>query len=90
MGEGTCLRDEQRFVLFRETVRIVKGRAVVIANISDTSTRRVMDLAELASEAKVDGVAMTPRFGMLQRKPNETLVHVDSGGGAGASAGVVL
>ena len=76
MGEGTSLRDDQRFVLFRETVRIVKGRAVVIANISDTGTQRVLDLVELAAKAKVDCAAMTPRFGLPQRNPGETLGHI--------------
>lgn len=72
MGEGVALRDRERAVLFKETVRIVKGRVPVMASVSDNGTRRMLDNVDVAVEAKVDSVVATPRMAFPPRTPGET------------------
>ena len=72
MAEGIALRDSQRAILFRESVRIVNGRVPILANVSEISTKRALDNVTMAVEAKVDAVVATPRMVFPSRTPGET------------------
>ncbi len=72
MGEGIALRDNQRAILFRESVRIVNGRVPVLANVSEMSTKRALDNVAMAVAAKVDAVVATPRMVFPGRTEGET------------------
>lgn len=72
MGEGVALRDRERAILFKETVRIVKGRVPVMASVSDNGTKRMLGNVDIAVEAKVDSVVATPRMAFPPRIPGET------------------
>lgn len=72
VGEGNALRDRERARLLREGVRLVAGRVPVLANVSDTSTVRVLDNIGMASAAGVDAVVATPRMSFPSRTPDDT------------------
>ena len=72
MGEGVALRDRERSILFKETVRIVKGRVPIMASVSDSGTQRMLDNVDSAVEAKVDSVVATPRMAFPPRTPGES------------------
>jgi len=72
MGEGVALRDRERAILFKETVRIVKGRVPVMASVSDNGTKRMLDNVDMAVEAKVDSVVATPRMAFPPRTQGES------------------
>ncbi len=72
IGEGIALRDRERMKLFLETVRIVDGRVPVLASISETGTKRVLDNLAMAEAANVDAVVTTPRMIFASRTEGET------------------
>ena len=76
IGEGAALRDSARRTLFGEAVRAARGRAPVLANVSETGSRRCLEQARSAERAGVSAVVATPRFGLPQRRPGETIGHV--------------
>jgi 4-hydroxy-tetrahydrodipicolinate synthase len=78
IGEGNALRDHDRFVLYREAVRITRGRVPVMASVSDTGTQRVLESVKQAVKANVDAVALTPRLVFPRRMPDETLRMVEA------------
>lgn len=78
IGEGLALRDCERARLFRHAVRIVRRRVPVLANVSDTGTRRTLDQMTAAIQAGVDAVVLTPRLSFPQRNSKETLRHVQA------------
>ncbi|MBE7537403.1 MAG: dihydrodipicolinate synthase family protein [Opitutaceae bacterium] len=77
MGEGLALRDSERERLVRETVRLVRGRAFVLAGISDASTLRLFDGISRIADAGVDGIVTTARlvFPARDRRDTERLVE---------------
>jgi dihydrodipicolinate synthase/N-acetylneuraminate lyase len=78
IGEGNALRDHEKFVLYREAVRIARGRVPVMASVSETGTQRIMEVVKLAEKAGVDAVALTPRLVFPRRTPDETLRMVEA------------
>lgn len=63
MGEFTLLTVRERRLLLEETVAAVRGRVLVLANISDSDGRRTIELGTHAAEAGADGaLVMLPPF----------------------------
>ena len=78
IGEGAALRDSERAVLYRRTVEIAEGCVPILANVSDASTRRSLDLLKIAEEAHVDAVVASARMSFPRRREEETLSHLGS------------
>jgi dihydrodipicolinate synthase/N-acetylneuraminate lyase len=58
-GEGPLLADADRAALFHTCVEASAGRAAVLANVSDTSTARVLAWVRAAADAGADAVVAT-------------------------------
>lgn len=78
IGEGLALRDSEKKTLFRESVRCVRGRIPVLANVSEISTNRSVDLTKMANDSGVDIVVTTARLCFPQRTQGETRRHVET------------
>lgn len=78
MGEGLALRDTERERIVRETVRLVRGRALVLAGISDTGTRRLLDGIARVADAGVDGIVTTARLVFPTRERGDTIRLVEA------------
>ncbi len=76
VGEGPALRDGEKATLYRETVRVARGRMAVLANVSEVSTARSLDLLTLAQAAGVDVVVANARFVFPRRSSGESARHV--------------
>ena len=61
-GEFANLPDSERLKGIEATVDEVAGRVPVIGNISSTSTKMSVDLAQQVSEMGMDGIALTPPY----------------------------
>ncbi|MSU69774.1 MAG: dihydrodipicolinate synthase family protein [Opitutaceae bacterium] len=72
IGEGAALRDRERARLARETVRLVRGRALVLAGVSDIGTIRLKDNIDQIADAGVDAVVTTPRIMFPSRNVGDT------------------
>ncbi len=74
MGEGTYLRDEEKFRALDIILDEVRGKVPVFANSADTSTTRSAELARRLSAAGADVIiAMLPLN--MPPTPEEMLTH---------------
>ncbi len=78
VGEGAALRDKEKAVLYREIARIVNSRVPILANVSETGTRRSIEVAGVAAEAGVDGIVTTARMSFPQKTLEESRRHVET------------
>lgn len=62
MGEFAPLEDKERFYLLEKVVEIVNKRVPVLAGVSDTGTKRVINNILKASEIGADAVVSVPPF----------------------------
>lgn len=60
LGEASTLTYEEKKVLIKETVKIVKGAVPVIINISEQTTKGAIHAAEVADECGAEGLMMLP------------------------------
>ena len=60
LGEASTLTDEERRILTRETVAIVKGKVPVLMNIAEQTTAAAIALAKTAEEDGAKGLMMLP------------------------------
>ncbi|HVW98298.1 MAG TPA: dihydrodipicolinate synthase family protein [Mucilaginibacter sp.] len=60
LGEASVLTDAEKIELLKETVRIVAGRAYVILNIAEQTTKAALQCAENALKYGADGLMMLP------------------------------
>ena len=60
LGEASTLTDEERRILTRETVAIVKGKVPVLMNIAEQTTAAAIVLAKTAEEDGAKGLMMLP------------------------------
>jgi 4-hydroxy-tetrahydrodipicolinate synthase len=72
VGEGSALRDRERARLAKETVCFVRGRALVLAGVSDCGTGRIKDNINQIADAGVDAVVTTPRIMFPSRDLGDT------------------
>ncbi len=78
MGEGFALRDRERERLVRETVRIVRGRAMVLANVSDAGTVRIREGIDQIADAGMDAIVTSARIMFPARDRSDTLQLLQS------------
>lgn len=62
MGEFAPLREKERIRLLEKVVEIVNKRIPVLAGVSDTGTKRVIDNILKAKEIGVDAIVSLPPF----------------------------
>lgn len=62
MGEGPLLPDSVCAEVLKETVRIVAGRILVMAGISEQSLPRVLGLGQVAKDAGADILLTAPAY----------------------------
>ncbi len=60
LGEASTLSYDEKKVLIRETVKIVKGSVPVIINIAEQTTKGAIHAAEVAEECGARGLMMLP------------------------------
>lgn len=60
LGEASTLVDEEKRVLTRKTVDIVKGKVPVLINIAEQSTKMAIQAAQKAEEDGAKGLMMLP------------------------------
>ena len=60
LGEASTLTYDEKKVLIRETVKIVKGSVPVIINIAEQTTKGAIHAAEVAEECGARGLMMLP------------------------------
>jgi 4-hydroxy-tetrahydrodipicolinate synthase len=73
-GEFAAFTAEERASAIEAVVRQSKGRAIVIANVSDAATRLALCHAERAEAAGADAVAATPPY-YYPHSQDELLAH---------------
>ncbi len=78
MGEGLALLDRERERLVRETVRLVRGRALVLAGVSDTGSNRIKESIDHIADAGADAVVTTARVMFPARDRDDTLRLVEA------------
>jgi 4-hydroxy-tetrahydrodipicolinate synthase len=61
-GEFTALTNAERRRAMEIAVEAIDGRAPMICGVMDSSTRRVIENIEVASEFQIDAVAATPPY----------------------------
>jgi 4-hydroxy-tetrahydrodipicolinate synthase len=62
MGQGPLLPEKLRAEVVRETVRIVDGRTLVVAGVSEQSLERALGQAEAVQQAGADILLSTPPY----------------------------
>lgn len=62
MGEGVSLVDGQKKVLLETAVEQAAGRVPILATVSETSTRRMLEYAAVACRAGADHLVCTAPF----------------------------
>ncbi|WP_282049717.1 dihydrodipicolinate synthase family protein [Maribacter aquivivus] len=60
LGEASTLTYEEKKVLMKETVKLVKGQVPVIINIAEQTTKGAIHAAEVAEECGATGLMMLP------------------------------
>lgn len=60
LGEASTLSNDEKRILVRETVRIVKGEVPVIINIAEQTTKAAIEAARDAKEDGASGLMMLP------------------------------
>ncbi|PWH83542.1 dihydrodipicolinate synthase family protein [Algibacter marinivivus] len=60
LGEASTLTDEERRILTRETVALVKGKVPVLMNIAEQTTKAAIGLAKTAEEDGAKALMMLP------------------------------
>lgn len=60
LGEASSLREEEKDILVRETVRIVDGKVPVVMNIAEQTTTGAIVAAEKAKANGASGLMMLP------------------------------
>ena len=73
-AEFPCLDPDERQAALEATVEAVAGRAPVVANVSDCSTRLAIRHARVARRAGVDAIALTPPY-YYPHSMDEMLAH---------------
>lgn len=61
-GESPTLSEQEKVDLFQFTVKVVNGRAPVIAGTGSNNTRGSIDLTKRAEEAGVDGIMLVAPY----------------------------
>lgn len=61
-GEIPSLTNAERQLVIRSTVEAARGRLPVVAGVTDTRMRSVVELANFAQDAGVDGVMITAPY----------------------------
>jgi len=72
-GEGPWLTDNQRFVLIKETVRVVNGRIPVSVQVTDNSAPRIIDNIKSAVKAGADIAVIAPPYYLMNATPSNIL-----------------
>lgn len=73
MGEGFALMDHERDRLIRETVRLVRRRAMVLAGVADAGTVRIKAGIGRIADAGVDAIVTSARAFFPARDRDDTL-----------------
>ena len=60
LGEASTLTYDEKKVLIKETVKLVKGEVPVIINIAEQTTKGAIHAAEVAEECGAKGLMMLP------------------------------
>jgi 4-hydroxy-tetrahydrodipicolinate synthase len=60
LGEASTLTDDEKRILVKETVRLVKSSVPVIINITEQTTTAAIDAAKKAKEDGASGLMMLP------------------------------
>ena len=60
LGEASTLTDDEKRILVKETVRIVKGQIPVIINIAEQTTKGAIEAARKAKEDGASGLMILP------------------------------
>lgn len=60
LGEASTLTDDEKRILVKETVRLVKSSVPVIINIAEQTTTAAIDAAKKAKEDGASGLMMLP------------------------------
>ena len=60
LGESSTLSNEEKKILIKKTVEIVKGKVPVIINIAEQSTKNAIQAAHKAEEYGASGLMMLP------------------------------
>ena len=90
MGEGIALRDSQRAILFRESVRIVNGRVPVLANVSEIKHKKGARQCNNGRGSKSRRRRGDSPHGVSQPDPGRNFPIHEGFGGKFGGAGLVL
>ncbi|APD07717.1 4-hydroxy-tetrahydrodipicolinate synthase [Flavobacteriaceae bacterium UJ101] len=74
LGEASTLSEDEKIILVRETVRIVKGKIPVIINIAEQSTKEAIYAAKIAEEDGASGLMILPPM-RYKADDNETVTY---------------
>jgi len=75
LGEASVLSDEEKFMLLKHTIKLVKGQIPIILNIAEQSTKAAIQIAEKAEEIGADGLMVLPPM-RYKADDRETVVYL--------------
>jgi 4-hydroxy-tetrahydrodipicolinate synthase len=68
-GEGASLDAAERAAVVRTVTGAARGRVPVLVGVIDTSSRRIVEYAEMAREFRADAVVAPPTFYFVSNQP---------------------
>src|ERR1700759_2229140 len=74
LGEASVLTEHEKIELLKHTVKTVDGRAYVVLNIAEQTTRAALQCAENAARYGADGLMMLPPM-RYKADDNETVTY---------------
>ncbi len=77
LGEASTLSNEEKRILTRETVELVKGKVPVLINIAEQTTKAAVEAARQAEEDGASGLMMLPPM-RYKSGDHETVVYFQS------------
>ena len=60
LGEASTLTDDEKRILTKTTIDIVKGKVPVLMNIAEQSTKKAIEAAQIAEDDGAKGLMMLP------------------------------
>ena len=77
VGENCSLDDEEKLIVVRSTVELIKRRVPVLTGVAECTTAKACRFAAAARKAGVDGLMVLPAM-VYKSDPRETMTHFRS------------